>query len=213
MWQTIAVVLWCTLGLPAFSQQILVNRQNKTIAITAEESVSVDPEVATITVGYQNYGPSKDAAYGENIRVSNEVTKALLNSGVPKSALETESLRLERAEEAIPSYSDVDNPRYCRPSAGCGGYGASGGCQRIGSLGLERLRPESASSESGRCRFGKSQNDCRADGQGVKCETRRARVCKQSGANRGFIGKGGDYARAPTSTSAPAGALPQESEI
>jgi uncharacterized protein YggE len=98
MWQTIAVVLWCTLGLPAFSQQILVNRQNKTIAITAEESVSVDPEVATITVGYQNYGPSKDAAYGENIRVSNEVTKALLNSGVPKSALETESLRLERAE-------------------------------------------------------------------------------------------------------------------
>jgi uncharacterized protein YggE len=99
MWQTIAVVLWCTWGLlPAFSQQILVNRQNKTIAITAEKSVSVDPEVATITVGYQNYAPTEDAAYGENIRVSNEVTKALLNDGVPKSALETESLRLERAE-------------------------------------------------------------------------------------------------------------------
>lgn len=99
MWQTIAVVLWFTLGLPpAFSQQILVNRQNKTIAITAEESVSVDAEVATITVGYQNYAPTKDAAYGENVRVSNEVTKTLLNGGVPKSALETESLRLERAE-------------------------------------------------------------------------------------------------------------------
>ena len=62
----------------------------KTIAITAEDSVSVDPEVATITVGYQNYASTKDAAYGENIRVSNEVTKALLNGGVPKSALETE---------------------------------------------------------------------------------------------------------------------------
>jgi uncharacterized protein YggE len=49
-------------------------------------------------VGYQNYAPTKDAAYGENIRVSNEVTKALLNGGVPKSVLETESLRLERAE-------------------------------------------------------------------------------------------------------------------
>jgi uncharacterized protein YggE len=99
MQRTIAVVLWCAFGLlPAFSQQIQVNRQNKTIAITVDESVSVDPEVATITVGYQNYAPTKNAAYGDNIRVSNEVTKALLNSGVPKSALETESVRLERAE-------------------------------------------------------------------------------------------------------------------
>jgi len=99
MWKTITVALWCVFGLlPAFSQQVQVNRQNKTIAITADESVSVDPEVATITVGYQNYASTKDAAYGENIRVSNEVTKALLNSGVPKSALETESVRLERAE-------------------------------------------------------------------------------------------------------------------
>jgi uncharacterized protein len=101
MWQTIAVLLWCIVGLlPAFSQQILVNRQNKTIAITAEDSVSADPEVATITLGYQNYAPTKDAAYQDNVRVSNEVTKALLNGGIPKSALETESLRLQRAERA-----------------------------------------------------------------------------------------------------------------
>jgi uncharacterized protein YggE len=93
------VVLWCTVGLlPAFSQQILVNRQYKTIAITAEDSVSVDPEVATITLGFQNYAPSKDAAYQENLRVSNEVTNALLKGGVSKSALETESIRLQRVE-------------------------------------------------------------------------------------------------------------------
>ncbi|HZU43375.1 MAG TPA: SIMPL domain-containing protein [Terriglobales bacterium] len=99
MWQSIAVVLCCASGLlPAFSQQIQVNRQNKTIAITADDSVSVDPEVAIITVGYQNYAPTKDAAYDDNVRVSNEVTKALLSRGVQKSAVETESLRLERAE-------------------------------------------------------------------------------------------------------------------
>jgi uncharacterized protein YggE len=99
MWQSIAVVLCCASGLlPALSQEIQVNRQNKTIAITADDSVSVDPEVATITLGYQNYAPTKNAAYEDNTRVSSEVTKALLNGGVPKSALETESLRLERAE-------------------------------------------------------------------------------------------------------------------
>jgi len=99
MRKTYAVVLWCTLGLlPAFCQQITVNRQNKTIAITADDSVSVDPEVATITVGYQNYAPTKDAAYEENIRVSNEITKALLNGGVSKPAIETETVKLERTE-------------------------------------------------------------------------------------------------------------------
>jgi uncharacterized protein YggE len=99
MWQSSFVVLWCTVGLlPAFSQQILVNRQNKTIAITAEDSVSVDPDVATITLGFQNYAATKDAAYQENLRVSNEVTNALLKGAVPKSALETESIRLQRVE-------------------------------------------------------------------------------------------------------------------
>jgi uncharacterized protein YggE len=99
MRKTFAVALWCTLGLlPAFGQQITVSRQNKTIAITADDSVSVDPEIATITVGYQNYAPTKDTAYKDNIRVSNEITKALLNGGVSKSALETETVKLERAE-------------------------------------------------------------------------------------------------------------------
>jgi len=99
MRRSLPVVLWCALGLlPAFGQQITVNRQNKTIAITADDTVSVDPEVATITVGYYDYAPTKEAAYEENIRVSNEVTKALLNGGVSKSAIETESVKLERVE-------------------------------------------------------------------------------------------------------------------
>ncbi len=98
MRKTITLILWCAFGLlSTFGQQIQVNRQNKTIAITVDESVSVDPEVATITAGYQNYAPAKDAAYEDNIRVSNEVTKALLKIGVPKSAIETENVRLERA--------------------------------------------------------------------------------------------------------------------
>lgn len=93
------ILLWCTFGpLSAFGQQITVNRQNKTIAITADDSVSVDPELATITVAYQNYAPSKEAAYEENLRVSNQVTEALLKGGVPKSALETESVKLDQPE-------------------------------------------------------------------------------------------------------------------
>jgi uncharacterized protein len=99
----IAAVLLCGWGLlPAASQQIQVSRENKTIAITAEDSVTVDPEIAIITVGYQNYAATNDAAYQENVRVSNDVAKALLSGGIPKSAIETERLRLQRpaGEEA-----------------------------------------------------------------------------------------------------------------
>ena len=94
---SVAVLCLCAL-LPASGQQIAVNRDNKTIAITAEESVEVDPEVATVTVGYYNYDQTKDSAYEENVRVSNKVTEALLKAGIPKSAIQTETLKLLRAE-------------------------------------------------------------------------------------------------------------------
>ena len=99
MKRKMSVGLLCLCGLlTAYGQQIQVNRDNKTIAITAEDSVSVDPEIATITVGYQNYGSTHKDAYEENVRISNQITKALLNGGIPASALETESVQLERAD-------------------------------------------------------------------------------------------------------------------
>jgi len=117
MHKPFALVLWYTLGLlPVFGQQITVNRQNKTIAITADDSVSVDPEVATITVGYQNYAPTKNAAYEENIRVSNEITKALLSGGIPKTALETETVKLERAERDEKWTAEEKNARQFQAS-------------------------------------------------------------------------------------------------
>jgi uncharacterized protein len=94
-----AAALLCVWSfLPALGQQIAINRDNKTIAITADESASVDPEVATITVGYHNYAATKDSAYAENVRVSDELTKALLKAGIPMSAIQTETLKLQRPE-------------------------------------------------------------------------------------------------------------------
>lgn len=84
--------------LPAAAQQIAVNRDNKTIAITAEDSVSVDPEIAVVVVGYENFATTKDSAYDDNVRVANKVSKALLDGGISKSAIQTEYLRLEQPE-------------------------------------------------------------------------------------------------------------------
>jgi uncharacterized protein len=80
------------------AQDIQVNRQNKTIAVLAEDSVTVDPEVATVTISFNNYGLTNDAAFQTNVRGSNQITKALLDAHVAKESIETEALRLGRVE-------------------------------------------------------------------------------------------------------------------
>ena len=80
------------------AQEIQVNRQNKTIAVTAEDSVTADAEIAVLAIGYHNYAPTQDAAFRENVRVAEQITKTLLNAKVPKANIETEKLRLTRTE-------------------------------------------------------------------------------------------------------------------
>jgi uncharacterized protein YggE len=82
----------------SFGQDIQVNRQNKTIAVTAEESASADAEVATLAIGYHNYGLTQDSAFKDNIQMSERIIKAILSAGVPKTNVETEKLQLDRVQ-------------------------------------------------------------------------------------------------------------------
>jgi len=81
-----------------FAQDIQVNRQNKTIAVTADDSVTADAEIAVLEIGYHNYAPTQDGAFHENVRVADEITKALLDAKIPEANIETEKLHLSRTE-------------------------------------------------------------------------------------------------------------------
>jgi len=80
------------------AQDIQVNRQNKTIAVTADDSVTADAEIAVLEMGYHNYAPTQDSAFYENVRVAEQITKAFLDAKIPKANIETEKLRLSRTE-------------------------------------------------------------------------------------------------------------------
>lgn len=80
------------------AQDIQVNRQNKTIAVTADESITADPEVAVLAIGYHNYAPTQDTAFRDNVRAAQQITKALLDAKVPKEGSETDKLQLGRTE-------------------------------------------------------------------------------------------------------------------
>jgi uncharacterized protein YggE len=93
----LSIIAIVVIGGSLLAQDIQVNRQNKTIAVTAEESTTADAEIAVLEIGYHNYGITQEAAFQENVRAAERITKALLGVGVPKANIETEKLRLARA--------------------------------------------------------------------------------------------------------------------
>jgi hypothetical protein len=71
----------------------------KTIEVSATEKVEVIAEIATIKIGCQNQAATKDAAYADNTRLANKIIEAMLDAGVAKEAIETESLNLEQEQD------------------------------------------------------------------------------------------------------------------
>jgi uncharacterized protein YggE len=83
----------CLAGLtiPALAQTIQVNKDNRTIAITATDKVTAIADMATVHLGFIAYGSDSDAAYTNGSRVSNSIVKALRDSGIPADAIQSEN--------------------------------------------------------------------------------------------------------------------------
>ena len=82
----------CAAQMP--NQGIAVSKENRSIAITATDSVIVMADVATVHVGFIVYGVDHDSAYAAGSKVSNAVMNALKAAGVPADAIESENQNL-----------------------------------------------------------------------------------------------------------------------
>lgn len=90
----------CLLGSSTVAgQDVKVSRENKIISVTATATVSAESDVALVQVGYHNYGPTKDAAFMENVRFASQILQALKNAGVPDAVIQTKNISLERASD------------------------------------------------------------------------------------------------------------------
>ena len=72
--------------------------KTRSIAVTAEESNDADAEIAVLEIGITMMELTRNAAFQENVRTAERVTKALLDAKVPKANIETEKLRLARTD-------------------------------------------------------------------------------------------------------------------
>jgi uncharacterized protein len=81
------------------AQTIQVNKDNRTIAITATDRVIVMADTATVHIGFIAYGPDQDSAYAAGSSVSNGIIKALTAAGVPNDAIESENQNVSPVQE------------------------------------------------------------------------------------------------------------------
>lgn len=81
-------------------QGITVSKDNRTIAITATDSVTAMADVATVHIGFNVYGPDHDTAYAVGSKVSNAIVGALKAAGVPSDAIES----LSEVFQAVENY-------------------------------------------------------------------------------------------------------------
>ncbi len=96
------LLLWLlSLSLPMAASARLERQASgqKTIEVSATEKIEVIAEIATIKLGCQNQAATKDAAYAENTRLANKIVQAILDAGVAKEAIGTESLNLEQEQD------------------------------------------------------------------------------------------------------------------
>jgi uncharacterized protein YggE len=77
------------------AQTLNINRDNRSITVTASDSASQLADQAVVHIGYQAYGEDEAAAYAEGSKRSNAITDALAAGKVPAESIESEDQQLQ----------------------------------------------------------------------------------------------------------------------
>ncbi len=81
------------------AQQIQINKDNRTIAITATDTASAMADTATVHVGFVAYAPDADAAYAKGSKTSNAIIGALTAKGIAKTDIQSESQSVAETQQ------------------------------------------------------------------------------------------------------------------
>jgi uncharacterized protein YggE len=85
----------------ANAQDVVINRQNRTVDVTVTASVSKFADLAEMTFSCDTKSPTDAEAYQKNIEKADKVVKALLSAGVPKTDIVTAGLSLQQEERSF----------------------------------------------------------------------------------------------------------------
>ena len=80
-----------------------INANNRTISLTASDTAEEMATVATVSIGYQVYGPDEQSTYAAGSKRSNAIIAALKQAGVNDDQIESQSQNIS----ATPVYNYV----------------------------------------------------------------------------------------------------------
>jgi len=98
---SIAILLGCSVVLAQQPNklELKIDSANRTLAVSAEARVSVDPEVAILHIGFETKPADSKSAYADGARISNAIVSAIKQAGIPETSIRSESQRLEPVDE------------------------------------------------------------------------------------------------------------------
>ena len=82
----------------ASAQNIQVDKNNRTIAVTASDRATAEADLAGISVGFQTQAPDAAAAYRRGSQISNAIVDALKKAGVPDASIESRAQNLGKTD-------------------------------------------------------------------------------------------------------------------
>ena len=96
-----ALLAGCVAALAQQSSQpqLKIEPTNRTLTVNAENTVTVDPDVAILHVGFETQPTDAKAAYAAGTATSNAIIGALKQAGVPASAIHSEWQHLNSVYE------------------------------------------------------------------------------------------------------------------
>jgi uncharacterized protein YggE len=89
--KSVAALFLTATAITAHAQQIVVSKDNRTIAVTTSADAHTPAETVTVQVGFVAYGADQESAYAQGSRISNAITAALKAAGIPEDAIQSES--------------------------------------------------------------------------------------------------------------------------
>ena len=107
----LAISALLSAALPVVAQQpappeLKIDPANRTLAITATETVSVEPDLAILHVGFSTQPASAKDAFSSGAQTSNAIVDALKQAGVAQSDIRSESQFLE------PDYTEPKSHKF-----------------------------------------------------------------------------------------------------
>jgi uncharacterized protein YggE len=76
--------------------ELKVDSSNRTLTVTATDSVSVEPDLAILHIGFDTQPEDAKSAYADGSRASNAIVAAIKQAGIPENSIRSESQYLDR---------------------------------------------------------------------------------------------------------------------